>query len=281
MASVSLQHHTNPSVSADARLSLPVEGMTCASCVGRVERALKAVPGVQTAAVNLATERADITFTGLADPQAAVRAIESAGYTVREETTELAIEDMTCASCVGRVEKALATIPGVLEATVNLATERARVRHVAGVVSTADLEAAVQQAGYKSRRLSAETANAGDEDTERRESEARALRRSFLTAAILTLPVFILEMGSHLIPAMHHWVMGVLGQQTNWYVQFALATLVLFGPGLRFFRKGVPALLRGAPDMNSLVSVGTAAAYGYSIVATFVPEVLPQGTAIF
>ena len=241
MASVSRQHHINPSVSADARLSLPVEGMTCASCVGRVERALKAVPGVQTAAVNLATERADITFTGSADPKAAVRAIESAGYTVREETTELAIEGMTCASCVGRVEKALAKIPGVLEATVNLATERAQVRHFAGVVSTADLEAAVEQAGYKSRRLSAEMANAGDQDTERRESETRALRRSFLIAAILTLPVFILEMGSHLIPAMHHWVMGVLGQQTNWYVQFALATLVLFGPGLRFFRKGVPA----------------------------------------
>ncbi|WP_353153141.1 heavy metal translocating P-type ATPase [Pollutimonas bauzanensis] len=279
MASVALQQGSNSSRSLGNRLSLPVEGMTCASCVGRVERALKAVPGVHTAAVNLATERADITFTGLADPQATVRAIESAGYAVREETTELAIEDMTCASCVGRVEKALAQLPGVLEANVNLATERARVRHLAGVVATADLEAAVEQAGYKSRRLSAETANADDQDTERRESEARALRRSFLTAAILTLPVFILEMGSHLIPAMHHWVMGVLGQQTNWYVQFALTTLVLFGPGLRFFRKGVPALLRGAPDMNSLVSVGTAAAYGYSIVATFVPEVLPQGTA--
>jgi Cu+-exporting ATPase len=278
MASVA-QQGANPSMSSVTRLSLQVEGMTCASCVGRVERALKAVPGVQTAAVNLATERADITFTGLAAPQAAVRAIERAGYTVREETNELAIEDMTCASCVGRVEKALAKIPGVFEASVNLATERARVRHLAGVVSTADLEAAVEQAGYKSRRLSAETATAGDQDAERRESEARVLRRALLIAAILTLPVFILAMGSHLIPAMHHWVMGVLGEQTSWYIQFALATLVLFGPGLRFFRKGVPALLRGAPDMNSLVSLGTAAAYGYSVVATFVPEVLPAGTA--
>ena len=278
MASVA-QQGANPSMSSVTRLSLPVEGMTCASCVGRVERALKEVPGVQTAAVNLATERADITFTGLADPQAAVRAIESAGYAVREETTELAIEDMTCASCVGRVEKALAKVPGVLEATVNLATERARVRHLAGVVSTSELEAAVEQAGYKSRRLSNEAATAGDQDAERRESEARALRRALLIASILTLPVFILEMGSHLIPAMHHWVMGVLGEQTSWTIQFALATLVLFGPGLRFFRKGVPALLRGAPDMNSLVSLGTAAAYGYSVVATFVPEVLPAGTA--
>lgn len=278
MTSVSVQQGSN-STSSATRLSLPVEGMTCASCVGRVERALKAVPGVQTAAVNLATERADITLSSQADPQAAVRAIESAGYAVREETTELGIEEMTCASCVGRVEKALRQIPGVIEANVNLATERTRVRHSTGIVTTAMLEAAVEQAGYKARRLSAATTSAGDRDNERRESEARGLRRSLLIAALLTLPVFVLEMGSHLIPAMHHWVLGILGEQRNGYLQFALTTLVLFGPGLRFFRKGVPALLRGAPDMNSLVSVGTAAAYGYSVVATFIPEVLPQGTA--
>ncbi len=279
MTSVTLKPDANPTLSSVTRLSLPVDGMTCASCVGRVERALKAVPGVQTASVNLATERADLTFTGAAAPQEVVRAIENAGYAVREETTELAIEEMTCASCVGRVEKALTQLPGVLEASVNLATERARVRHLAGVVAITDLEAAVEKAGYKTRRLSTATASADDQDTERREHEARGLRRSLLIAATLTLPVFILEMGSHLVPAMHHWVMQVLGQQTSWYLQFVLATLVLFGPGLRFFRKGIPALLRGAPDMNSLVSVGTAAAYGYSVVATFVPEVLPQGTA--
>jgi Cu+-exporting ATPase len=279
MTSVSLKPDSTPAMSQVSRLSLPVDGMTCASCVGRVERALKAVPGVDSASVNLATERADLTFSGAADPQAAVRAIENAGYNVREETTELAIEEMTCASCVGRVEKALNQIPGVLEANVNLATERARVRHLAGVVSMTDLEAAVEKAGYRPRRLSTATASTEDQDTERREHEARGLRRSLLIAAILTLPVFILEMGSHLIPAMHHWVLGVLGEQTSWYLQFVLTTLVLFGPGLRFFRKGIPALLRGAPDMNSLVSVGTVAAYGYSVVTTFIPEVLPQGTA--
>ncbi|MGQ8815686.1 heavy metal translocating P-type ATPase [Serratia sp. NA_13] len=279
MTSVSLKPNSTPTMSQVTRLSLPVDGMTCASCVGRVERALKTVPGVDSASVNLATERADLTFSGAADPQAAVRAIENAGYNVREETTELAIEEMTCASCVGRVEKALNQIPGVLEANVNLATERARVRHLAGVVSITDLEAAVEKAGYRPRRLSTATASTEDQDTERREHEARGLRRSLLIAAILTLPVFILEMGSHLIPAMHHWVLGVLGEQTSWYLQFVLTTLVLFGPGLRFFRKGIPALLRGAPDMNSLVSVGTVAAYGYSVVTTFIPEVLPQGTA--
>src|SRR5471032_1834904 len=163
---MALQSSPTPST----RLSLPVEGMTCASCVGRVERALKAVPGVESASVNLATERADITFSEQADPLAAIKAIENAGYEVREETTELAIEEMTCASCVGRVEKALTRVPGVLEASVNLATERARVRHLAGVVTTVDLEDAVKQAGYTSRRLSAETADTGDQDTERRES---------------------------------------------------------------------------------------------------------------
>ncbi|MBC3945032.1 copper-translocating P-type ATPase [Erwinia persicina] len=271
--------NTNPTISSATRLSLPVEGMTCASCVGRVEKALKAVRGISTASVNLATERADITLTDSGDALSAVRAIESAGYSVRHEITELAIEDMTCASCVGRVEKALAQTPGVIEAGVNLATERARIIHFAGVVSVADLEAAVVKAGYTSRRLSAESANTEDQDNERREGEARSLRRALYTAAIFTLPVFILEMGSHVIPGMHDLVMRTLGQQMNWYIQFVLATIVLFGPGMRFFRKGIPALLRGAPDMNSLVSVGTIAAYGYSVVATFIPGVLPKGTA--
>jgi len=277
MASAANPSGTSPN--ADNRVSLPVEGMTCASCVGRVERALNAIPGVNKAVVNLATERADVLFTEVADPQAVANAIENAGYSVPEETTELAIEEMTCASCVGRVEKALSQVPGVVEANVNLATERARVRHLAGVVSTETLEAAVERSGYKAHRLSTDTPNGVDAESDRRESEDRSLRRALLVAAILTLPVFILEMGSHLIPAVHHWIMATIGQHANWYVQFALATAVLFGPGLRFFRKGIPALLRGAPDMNSLVSVGTAAAYGYSVVATFVPEVLPEGTA--
>lgn len=279
MASTALQNDTRLSKPQGGRLSLPVSGMTCASCVGRVERAISAIPGVKTASVNLATERADVTFIGAADPQAVVEAIERAGYAVHEETTELAIQDMTCASCVGRVEKGLRQVPGVIEASVNLATERARVRHLAGVVTIADLEAAIEKAGYTSRRVAAAAGGAGDQDAERREAEGRELQRSLLIAAALTLPVFILEMGSHLVPSMHHWVVHTLGLQTSGYIQFALATLVLFGPGLRFFRKGVPALLRGGPDMNSLVSVGTAAAYGYSVVATFAPGVLPQGTA--
>ncbi|WP_369308918.1 copper-translocating P-type ATPase [Providencia rettgeri] len=270
---------TNLSQSSVNRLSLPVEGMTCASCVGRVERALKAAENIDTAVVNLATERADITFKGPVNVEVAIQAIESSGYKVGEETTDLGIEEMTCASCVGRVEKALSQIPGVIEANVNLATERAHIRHLSGAVTIADLEAAVVQAGYKPRRLSETSTNGNDQADDRREQEERSLRRSLYTAAIFTLPVFIIEMGSHFIPGIHHWVADNLGQQLNWYIQFILATIVLFGPGLRFFQKGVPALLRAAPDMNSLVAVGTAAAYGYSVVATFTPQILPAGTA--
>ncbi|OBU11222.1 heavy metal translocating P-type ATPase [Morganella psychrotolerans] len=265
--------------SSSGRLSLSVEGMTCASCVGRVEKALKAVPGVNNAIVNLATERADITFAGDTDAPAAIRAIEGAGYNVTMETTEFAIEEMTCASCVGRVEKALANVPGVTEAIVNLATERARVRHLAGAVTFADLDAAVTQAGYKARRLSDSGTTTNDQAEIRREKEDRSLRRALLTAAVFTLPVFIIEMGSHFIPGVHGWVTDTLGQQLNWYIQFVLATIVLFGPGMRFYRKGFPALLRGAPDMNSLVAVGTAAAYLFSVVSTFIPQILPAGTA--
>ncbi|MGG2475939.1 heavy metal translocating P-type ATPase, partial [Rhizobium sp. BR5] len=109
--------------------------------------------------------------------------------------------------------------------------------------------------------------------------ELRGLKISLATAVVLTLPVFVLEMGSHLVPAIHDFVMETVGMRESWYLQFVLTTLVLFGPGLRFFKKGIPALLRLAPDMNSLVVLGTAAAWGFSVVATFAPHILPRGTA--
>jgi len=258
-------------------LDIPIEGMTCASCVARVEKALQDVPGVSRASVNLATERAAVEFSGPADLGAVVRAVDAVGYAVRESTTELAIEGMTCASCVGRVEKALARVPGVLGASVNLATEKAQVRYLAGAVSAAQLEAAVGAAGYVAH-VATSTADAADEEAQRREREMRSLRFALILAAALTLPVVILEMGAHLIPSVHDWIVHAIGERQSWYLQFALATIVLFGPGLRFFRKGVPTLLRASPDMNTLVALGTSAAWGFSVVATFAPGVLPQGT---
>ncbi|MDH3062434.1 heavy metal translocating P-type ATPase [Achromobacter insolitus] len=257
-------------------VSLPIEGMTCASCVGRVEKALKAVPGVNKASVNLATERADITFEGAPDVAAAVQAVQKAGYAVAESTVELSVAGMTCASCVGRVEKALKAVPGVSNATVNLATERASVTATGGVPASALIQA-VAKAGYEARPLSAESSDT-DAVAERQAAELKSLKRALTIATIFALPVFILEMGAHIVPAFHHVIAETIGTQNSWYLQFVLASIVLFGPGLRFFKKGIPALLRGAPDMNSLVAVGTSAAYAYSVVATFAAGLLPAGT---
>ncbi len=258
-------------------IDIPIQGMTCASCVGRVEKAIRAVDGVTAASVNLATERAHVEFApSQANPAAVADAIRKAGYEPSEDAIELAIEGMTCASCVNRVEKALRRVSGVVDASVNLATERASVRYLGSPDIVSRLVGAVEQTGYEAKPVQS---GSGQTDREQlaREAEIAGLRRSLAVAAILTLPVFILEMGSHFIPAVHDWVMGTLGHRTSWYLQFALTTLVLFGPGLRFFRKGVPALLRGSPDMNSLVVLGTSAAYAYSVVATFLPGFLPAG----
>lgn len=250
-----------------------IDGMTCASCVRRVEKAIAAVPGVQAANVNLATERATVSYSDPSVADAVLKAISKAGYEPRIETRELQIEGMTCASCVGRVEKALSAVPGVLQATVNLATEKATIRFTGGDVSA--LEGAVRKAGYEVINL--REATAGPEP-DRKKQELKALGLSLAFAAVFTLPLFVLEMGSHFIPAIHVWVMETIGMEENRYLQFALASLVLFGPGLRFFQKGVPNLIRWTPDMNSLVVLGTSAAWGYSVIATFFPEVLPDGT---
>ncbi|WP_416352741.1 heavy metal translocating P-type ATPase, partial [Brucella suis] len=257
---------------------VPVEGMSCASCVSSVEKAVSRVPGVDKVSVNLATERADVTFKGTPDLPAVIEAIRKAGYDVPAGSVDLAIEGMSCASCVSKVEKALSGVPGVTRASVNLATERAHVE-LAGQVALSELIKAVEKAGYEAHALDEARSDARAEaQSEKRDAEAAELKKSVILAAILTLPVFILEMGSHLIPAVHMFVMDRIGMQNSWYLQFVLTTLVLFGPGLRFFKKGVPTLLRGTPDMNSLVVVGTFAAWGFSVVATFLPGALPEGT---
>ncbi len=263
---MNVQHNMNFGES----LSLPVEGMTCASCVGRVERALKAVPGVTLAAVNLATERADVTTDGTVDRARLVAAVEGVGYAVPAADLVLSVEGMTCASCVGRVERALKAVPGVTSAVVNLATETAS---VSGTAESADLVRAIAAAGY-----TAVPKRADDETEQRKAAEEAGLRRDLSLSAILSLPVFVMEMGGHLVPALHHFIGSTIGMHASWVIQFVLTTLALVGPGRRFFVKGVPALLRGAPDMNSLVAVGTGAAYAYSIVATFLPSALPEGT---
>lgn len=260
-------------------LHLQLTGMSCASCVARIEKAIGNLPGVITAKVNFATERADVVFHSPADTISLVQAIEDAGYGAATESVELALEGMSCASCVGRIENALKTTFGVVDASVNLASEKAYVRFLADSVSAEELVSAVEKAGYRATYLGL-SGNAEPHDAQaRRDAETRQLGRLALLASVMTLPVFVLEMGSHVIPGFHHWLGNTLGHQTSAYIQMVLTTLVLFGPGLRFFRIGFPALLHGRPDMNSLVALGTSAAWSYSLVAMFAPGLLPAGTA--
>ena len=257
-------------------IDIPVLGMTCASCVGRVEKAIAAVPGVAAASVNLASERAHVELTSDGQTAAVIEAIRKVGYEPLVRRIELTVAGMTCASCVGRVERALRATPGVISAQVNLATERAQVQVLDGTDIGA-LTAAVAKAGYDARPTAEATPELADREREAREGEIRGLKRNVITAATATAPLFLVEMGRHFVPGVHHWLAGAIGEQPWRLASFALAAFVLFGPGLRFYRKGVPNLVRRTPDMNSLVVLGASAAFLYSVVATFAPGLLPAG----
>jgi Cu+-exporting ATPase len=204
-------------------LTLSIEGMSCASCVGRVERALKAVPGVGAVSVNLASETARLSHDG--STAEIVAALARAGYPARMSEVTLRIDGMTCASCVGRVERALKAVPGVLTAEVNLATESARVRFAAGALAPADLLAAAEAAGYPAHLAEATGAAEAERFAARKDAEQRALLRDTLLAALLAAPVIVIEMGAHLVPSFHHWIADRIGTGTNWTLQFLLTTL--------------------------------------------------------
>ncbi len=258
-------------MSVHQKVTLSVQGMSCASCVGRVERGLTAVDGIEDVGVNLATESAQF----MAAPEgiaAAVAKLDELGYPARTQKVTLNIQSMSCASCVGRVDRALEAVPGVLSVSVNLAAETATVVFAEGTATVQDLIKASTDVGYPA---SVAEAGATQDRSERKAEEARELARKMAIAAAFALPVFLIEMGGHLIPALHHLIAVTIGQQASWVLQFVLTSIVLFGPGRAFYAKGVPALLKGAPDMNSLVAVGTGAAYLYSVVATFLPDLIP------
>jgi Cu+-exporting ATPase len=229
-------------------LRLPIAGMTCASCVARVEKALSAVPGVQSASVNLATEAATIKVASPVTMEALAKAVERAGYEIAHEERDLAIRGMTCASCVARVEKALGKVPGVLSASVNLATERAHVVAVAGT-SLDKLRAAVEAAGYEADAADLEKAGAAP--------AARGLPDWWPVAlsALLTLPL-VVPMAGLVFGA--HWALPA-------WLQLALATPVQFWLGGRFYRAGWKAVKALTGNMDLLVALGTSAAYGLSL----------------
>ncbi|MGB3245046.1 MAG: heavy metal translocating P-type ATPase, partial [Sulfitobacter sp.] len=259
-------------------LTFGVQEMSCASCVGRVEKALGAVSGVQKADVNLATETATIRVDNNFKSEDVAVALDAAGYPAQVQTYRFSIENMSCASCVSRVERALAVIPGVVSVVVNLAKEEATLRVLGTSLSPADIARASKAAGYPATYVTDQSG--ADATADRKEEESTHLRKMTLVAAVLTIPVFILEMGSHLIPALHDWIMNSLGMGVSWGIQFVLTTIVLAWPGRQFYLKGFPALFKGAPDMNSLVALGSSAAWGFSTVALFAPALLPDGTRV-
>ncbi|UCE31980.1 MAG: copper-translocating P-type ATPase [Burkholderiales bacterium] len=248
------------------RFEIGIEGMTCASCVARVERALARVPGVASASVNLATERAQLSLETPSALGAAIGAVHAAGYEVATDETVLDIGGMSCASCVGRVERALAAVPGVQEAVVNLASERARVRHVRDPALVRQMLQAVRQAGYEAAVRPESAAPAADA------RGAGAPDWLPIAAGIaLSLP---------LVAPMLAMPFGLNWSLPGW-VQWALATPVQFWLGARFYRAAWKALKARTGNMDLLVSLGTSAAYLLSLYRLVFEPQLGAGQLYF
>lgn len=252
------------------RIEIGIEGMSCASCVGRVERALSNQPGVSVSQVNLATEKASVEFDQPATIEGLVEAIRDAGYQPRLESAEVPVFGMTCGSCVSRVERALNKQPGMIRASVNLTTQKAFVEFLPDALSLARIYQTIRDTGYEPQEPDAQ---AVDED-----KEGVNLRSKVIFAAALTIPVVLIAMGK-MIPALEALYTSVLPHRGWMTIEWLLTTPVLFYAGSRFFRAGYAELRHASPGMNTLVMIGSSAAYFYSVAALFVPEFFPAGTA--
>ena len=251
----------------DQIITFGLKGLNCAGCVSRAEAALTGVPGARDVRVNLANHSARLSG---ADATEIATALAAAGYPADICRVDLPIPDMSCASCVGRIEAAARAVPGVLKAEARLPT-RTLVLETLG--DDAAVRAALADAGYPAKSAERIARQPQDDITPR-------LYR-FLIALALTLPVFVIEMGGHLFPPLHHWVMRTIGTGTSHAVQLLLTTGVLAGPGAVFFRRGIPALFKARPDMDALVALGAGAAFAFSALAVLAPGVLPPAGVYF
>jgi len=262
-----------------AELDFGISGMTCANCSARIERALRALPGVDSATVNLATERAQVRFDpAISSAAVLAQAVRDAGYAAIVRDIEVGVDGMTCANCSGRVERALLGLPGVLAATVNLATERASLRVLGTAIGLPEIAAAVTAAGYRIRQPTdaGSGAAAGAAYTAVRASGIRHQRNAAALAAVLTVPVMFLGMGPMLVPSVDHLLSELEPFAGFWDgTQWLLASAVAFGPGRRFFRSGASALRHASPDMNTLVMLGVGSAWIYSTAVLLAPDWFP------
>ncbi|MBI2455147.1 MAG: heavy metal translocating P-type ATPase [candidate division NC10 bacterium] len=247
-----------------SRIDIGIQGMHCASCVSTIEAALAAVPGVRQAVVNLAAERGTVHFDpAVVGPAAVVKAINESGYTPRVEKATIPIGGISCASCVATIEGALHETPGVLSASVNLATNAATVEFLPATATIQDLRRAIRDVGYEPLEV-AEGAAAADYEKAAREREIRILKTKLISGIVLTVPVFF---GS--FPEWFPWVPKIL---QNFWVLLVLTTPVQFWVGAQFYRGFWAALRHKTSDMNTLIAVGTSAAYLYSLAMTAAPE---------
>ena len=254
---------------ASTTYDLPISGMTCASCAGRVERALRKVTGAEQVSVNLATEQARVQAPANSLP-ALVDAVREAGYSVPSRTVELQIGGMTCASCVGRVERALGKLPGVEQVSVNLASERAHLK-VLEALDDSLLIDAVQKAGY-SASLPQTVKDEQNAAQRKLRNERLAVGAALLLALPLVLPMLVQPFGLH-------WMLPA-------WAQFLLATPVQFILGARFYVAAWKAVRAGAGNMDLLVALGTSAGYGLSLYqwaqapAGMVPHLYFEASAV-
>lgn len=248
--------------STQQKLRFGIEGMSCASCVSHIEKALNAVDGVASVSVNLATETAQITLAKAVPSEQLSAAVENAGYHVSTSTVRLNIDGMSCASCVGRIEKALQATPGVLAVSVNLATEIANIEIAKDAISSAELIAAVSNAGYQASLDTEHAKVKSDTQNSASNKEARAV----IIGAILSAPLFL------------PMVFSVFGSQwmAPGWLQFLLATPVQFWLGARFYRAGWAAIKAKTGNMDLLVALGTSAAYGLSVFELMRPYFAEQ-----
>ena len=250
-------------------VSLPIEGMTCASCAARIEKGLRNLEGIKEANVNMATEKAVVTYDpDILKEENMIRAIEDLGYRVpqlisKNEKMVISVGGMTCASCVSKVEKTLRSLPGVAEASVNFATEKATVLYQPGLLGKSEFRRAMKDLGYEVRGFEEE--GLADREREARTREIRLQKQKFIFSASLTAAIFI---GS--FPEWFPWWPKLLREYVTLFI---LTTPVQFWGGWQFYRGFWSALKHRTSDMNTLIAVGTSAAYIYSAVVTFFPSV--------
>ena len=242
--------------------------MSCASCAAKIEKGLAKVEGVSKATVNFAAEKATVFFhPDQTDLSHLIDKVKDLGYGAKVEKVVLPIQGMTCASCVNKVEKALSSVKGVVQASVNFATERASVEYIPEEVTIRDLKKVVQEAGYQVLEVKEE--DIVEKERLAREAELSRLKWKFIIGAILLAPILILMYGASLL---EKWI--GLSRETNFFIQFLLATPVQFWVGWQFYVGFWKATKHKTSDMNTLIAVGTSAAYLYSLIVTFVPHLI-------